>query len=192
MAATTFRTFYNARDAIDFVADVTKLRQDGWGPWHELGHQHQQTNVTWPETVEVTVNIYSLAVERALGLSSRLSRDNVWPEIMAYLGQPEENKNYNAPEVGLFVRLGLYQQLWLQYGDDFFIDLHRKVREEGLTLSTTSDKMGYFMLKSSEVAGNDLSDFFRKWGYAIDEEYYEEVASLNLPIPEVDLTTLQD
>lgn len=59
MAATTYRTFYNSVDAIDFLSSVTKLRNEEWGPWHELGHQHQISSLTWSKVIEVTVNIYS-------------------------------------------------------------------------------------------------------------------------------------
>jgi len=93
-----------AHDAVDFITDRSKLENDGWGPWHEIGHQHQQSAITWNETVEVTVNIYSLAVERMLGQTSRLKRENRWEGILAYLDQPMADKNYNDPSIGPFLR----------------------------------------------------------------------------------------
>ncbi len=192
MAATNYRTFYNAVDAIDFVADRQKLFSDGWGPWHEIGHQHQLSAITWNETVEVTVNIYSLAVERAFGHTSRLKRENRWPAIMNYLALPEAEKDYNDPSLGPFLRLGLYQQLWLAYGDEFFIQLHQAIREEQPDIQLKEEKMGYLMRKASVVSGHDLSNFFRRWGFRVGESYYAELAALGLPQPDEDPAGLSD
>lgn len=192
MAATNYRTFYNAIDAIDFVADRFKLERDGWGPWHEIGHQHQLSAITWNETVEVTVNIYSLAVERAFGLEPRLKRENRWPAIMEYLARPASEKDYNDPSLGPFLRLGLFQQLWLAYGDDFYIRLHQKIRQENPDISLKTEKMAYLMLKASEAAGEDLSDFFRAWGFRLDDQAYASLDQLGLPQPSVNLSELTD
>ncbi len=47
-----------------YVLDLEHFEKDGWGPWHEAGHQRQQT-WKWSGLTEVTVNIYSMAVQRA-------------------------------------------------------------------------------------------------------------------------------
>ena len=193
MAATSYRTFYNSKDAIDFVASVTKLRNDGWGPWHELGHQHQISSLTWSNVIEVTVNIYSLAVERHFGHSSRLQRDGVWTRVADYLNSPIETRDYNNDdELGPFERLAMYQQLWLKYGDDFFIRLHKIAREEANPLYTNQEKMSYFILKASEVTGDNLNDFFREWGFKLPSASFTAVDNLNLPLPSEDLTLLRD
>ena len=192
MAATWYRTFYNEKDAIDFILDINKLKSDGWGPWHELGHQHQLKNLTWDEVVEVTVNIYSLRVERSFGLTSRLKRDNIWSDVDEYLNRPIAQRNYNDESVDLFLRLGLYQQLWLQYGDSFFIELHKKVREENKNIVTDEEKMAYFMLKASEVTQNNLKQFFKEWGFVIGSQHFEALDALGLPEPSVDITALRE
>ncbi|MCL6266907.1 M60 family metallopeptidase [Flagellimonas myxillae] len=191
MAATWYRTFYNQDAAIDFVLDINKLKNDGWGPWHELGHQHQLGNLTWDQVVEVTVNIYSLAAERHFGHESRLQRDNVWASVDDYFNLPLEQRDYNG-NVGLFVRLALYQQLWLQYGDDFFKNLHKNTREERAVLAGNEEKMAYFMLKASEVSGNNLKDFFQQWGFVLEDAHFDALDALGLPQPTLDLTTLRD
>ena len=192
MAAWYYATFYNAINAVDYLINVQNLTNDGWGPWHELGHQHQLSNITWSETVEVTVNIYSLAVERYFGQESRLKREGYWDKIQPYLASPNAEKDYNSDALGPFERLCLYQQLWLHYGDSFFVNLHQKVREENKSISSKNEKMGYFMLKEAEVTQNDLSDFFRQWGFAINESYYNAVTELGFPEPEVDLIGLRE
>lgn len=165
----------------------------GWGLWHEVGHIHQQGPWKWPEVVEVTVNIYSLAAERAFGvIPSRVRLNGDWARVDTYMGTPVANRDYNAASSGLGLRMAMFHQLWLQYGDNFYITLHRQTREEQPTHTTTPDKMRYFMLKACTISGHDLSDFFRKWGFKVPESTYAEIAALQLPAPATDLTTLRD
>ena len=191
MAATTYRTFYNSKDAVDFLASVSLLKNDGWGPWHELGHQHQISSLTWSDVVEVTVNIYSLAVERHFNQVSRLKRDGVWRKVFTYLDTPIEKRDYNK-QLDAFEKLAMYQQLWLKYGDAFFVKLHKKAREEAEELNSDEEKMAYFILKASEVSGNNLNMFFKEWGLKLSAVSFEAVDNLKLPLPSEDLTLLQD
>ncbi|SFW56946.1 F5/8 type C domain-containing protein [Sinomicrobium oceani] len=192
MAATWYRTWYH-RDVVNNILTVEGLGQDGWGPWHELGHMHQQGSWTWDGLGEVTVNIYSLAAERAMGVTpSRLVRDGVWYAVTDYLALPDEERDFNSSAAGLFVRLGMFQQLWLAYGDSFFQQLHKETREEQADPGSTEAKMRYFMLKTCEITGNDLGEFFRKWGLKVSSSVYDEISALNLPAPEEDLTKLTD
>lgn len=192
MAATWYRTWYH-RDVVNHILTVAGFRDDGWGPWHELGHHHQQDAWTWDELGEVTVNIYSLAAERAMGIApSRLVRDGVWNDVAAYLALPHSERDYNAPSTGVFVRLAMFQQLWLEYGDVFFQQLHKKTREDKPNVSERAEKMRYFMVQASQVAGNDLGPFFRAWGLRVDDAVYEEITALGLPQPTTDLTIRTD
>lgn len=86
----------------------------------------------------------------------------------------------------------MYQQLWLKYGDDFFIKLHKVAREEANQLYTDQEKMSYFILKASEITGTNLNDFFRKWGFKLPSASFTIVDNLNLPLPSEDLTLLQE
>ena len=195
MYATNFRTAYSAGAAkyafTPLITGRLPNSGDAWGIWHELGHLHQQP-WTWSKLGEVTVNIYSLAAERSLNVTPRrLVSDQVWPRITSHLASTEANKNFNADSVDVFVRLGMFQQLWLAYGDNFFQQLHKKTREEKPTLDTDAKKMRYFMLKACEVSGNDLTGFFKKWGLQADA-VYTEIAALNLPAPAIDPRTLTD
>lgn len=181
MAATDYNTFYNSNHAIDFLIDLEKLKNDGWGPWHEMGHQRQISSLTWGETVEVTTNIYSLAVQRGFGQISRLKKDGIWDKVAAFFEIPLEERNFNDnDQLGPFERLALYQQLWLKYGDDFFVNLHKKAREEAFSAKNDEEKMGYFVLKAAEVSGHNLNEFFRAWGFVLPERFFSAVDALSL------------
>lgn len=165
----------------------------GWGLWHEAGHIHQQAPWKWTALGEVTVNIYSLAAERAFHVTpSRLNRDGVWAQVDTYFAQPVASRDFNASGTALGVRLALFHQLWMQFGDSLYITMHRQTRTELPTHTSDADKMRYFMLKACTISGKNLTDFFTKWGMPVASSVYTEIAALGLPAPSVDITTLRD
>ncbi|HVI44243.1 MAG TPA: M60 family metallopeptidase [Chitinophaga sp.] len=190
MAATWYRTWYHT-NVTNVLLTVDGIRS--WGPWHELGHMHQQGPMRWSTLGEVTVNIYSLAVERTFGITpSRLRKDGVWPKVETFLALPDTSRDYNGSKADVWVRLAMFHQLWLAFGDSFYHQIHQRIRDEKPTASTDADKMRYFMLTSSKLSGKNLSGFFRKWGFKVPASVYTEINNLNLPAPATDLTTLQD
>lgn len=189
MFASWYRTWY-VTDAAPAAFTPAIGTSDGWGPWHEIGHMHQQTPWTWEGMMEVTVNLYSLAAERALGVApSRLVVDNIWPQASAYL--EGTTKDYHGIS-SVWVKLYMMHQLWLAYGDSFYHNLHKITREEAPVVSTNEQKMRYFMLKSCQISGYDLTLFFQRWGMNVPASVYTEIAALSLPKPTVEPSTLND
>jgi hypothetical protein len=192
MVATWYRTAYFT-NTLKYVLTLSGLGTDGWGPWHELGHMHQQGAWTWGGLGEVTVNVYSLAVERTFGITpSRLRRDNVWAKVDTYLALPDSGRDFNGSGADVWVRLAMFHQLWLAFNNSFYHQLHKQVRLEKPSLANDQAKMRYFMLAACNISGKDLSDFFRKWGFKVPDTVYGEIAALGLPAPAVNITTLQD
>lgn len=164
---------------------------NGWGLWHEVGHTYQQKAWTWGNMTETTVNVYSLAVERGFRLpASRITINNSWPKLDTYFQKPIADRNYNAGDNDL--KLIMFYQLGLAFGDNLYINLSRLTREERPVVSTDEEKMRYFMISACKITQKDLSDFFRKWGFMVDESIYTEIQNLQLPTPTVDITTLRD
>ena len=130
MYATNFRTAYSAGAAkyafTPLITGRLPNSGDAWGIWHELGHLHQQP-WTWSGLGEVTVNIYSLAAERSLGVSpGRLVSDQVWPRITSHLASTQANKNFNADSVDVFVRLGMFNNSGWPMATIFFSNCTEK------------------------------------------------------------------
>lgn len=195
MFATWYRTAYvTAAASAAFTSSIGTV--DGWGPWHELGHMHQQGAWKWSTLGEVTVNIYSLAVERAMGVSpSRLKRDNVWPAVATYLANTSPSKDFNSDAImtnGTWVRLAMFQQLWMAFGDNFYKHIHKATRVEQPVVSTDAEKMRYFMLKACAASGRNLTNFFKKWGFKVNASVYAEITALGLPQPTVEPSTLSE
>ena len=192
MVATWYRTAYY-QNTLAAILTVSGLGTNGWGPWHELGHMHQQGAWTWGGLGEVTVNIYSLAVERKFGITpSRLKRDNVWPKLDTYFALADAERDFNSTKADVWMRLAMFHQLWMAFGDGFYHQLHKQTRAERPSLSTDALKMRYFMLKACNISGKNLASFFRKWGFKVDESVYTEIAALNLPAPATDPSTLRE
>ncbi|GGE71559.1 M60 family metallopeptidase [Priestia taiwanensis] len=181
MYATNYHTGYHP-NAMDRVLNVEKFTKDGWGPWHEVGHQHQQGPWEWDEVVEVTVNIYSLAVQKAFGQPSRLEVDGHYKKAMNYLNQPEVGKNYNKID-DPFVQVAMFWQLHLAYGDQFYPKLHQLYRTMPTEELPKSDveRQQRFIYMASKVANQNLVPFFTKWGLHPTSETVEQVGKLALP-----------
>ncbi|WP_439506712.1 M60 family metallopeptidase [Sediminibacterium sp.] len=196
MAATFYRTWYGSTTG--GVPSILKADNLTWGPWHELGHMHQQGAWTWSELTEVTVNIYSIAVEKAFGITpTRLTSQNEWNNTATYLASAEGVRNYNASSTSVWVRLCMFQQLKLAFGENFYQELHRQARRETIKPTTTDAKMRWFMLKACSISGKNLSIFFKKWGMNLSSQsatdgVHTDIASLGLPAPTQDLTLLKD
>ncbi|MCF3110800.1 M60 family metallopeptidase [Niabella sp. CC-SYL272] len=194
-AASYYRTWF-APGLMDEALTASKIIASGWGAWHELGHMRQQQAWKWSTLGEVTVNIYTMAAERAIngGGATRL-KGTPTTNAMNFLALADPNKDFNSNAQmadGNFTRLFMFHQLWLAFGDQFYINLHKQTRLEKPNLSADADKMRYFMLKACTISGKNLTDFFRKWGFRANESVYTEMANMGLPEPDIDPSTLKD
>ncbi|MFB4419743.1 M60 family metallopeptidase [Streptomyces sp. QL37] len=186
------------RAYLDRATTVEGLRTRGWGLYHELGHLHQQMAYKPGGLTEVTVNIYSLAAQRALGQPSNLLTVDPATGLTAF--QTARAKFGTAgltyeKSFGAYEKLVPLRQLELAFGDDFWPRLHRLVREENPQSDSTESAKRYRALAtySSRIAGYDLSEFFiGTWAFPIDATGRAELAALNLPAPPVDPSTLTD
>lgn len=179
------------------AAFTKKIATDGWGVWHELGHHHQQHLWTTSFYTEVTVNIYSLYVERKLGIAAaRLDRENRYPSALNFKASTDPNKDFVKMTDSYddhFTRLVMFQQLYLAFGDGFYPAIHKRAR---LTVRDTKisdlEKMRWFAKNACQVSGVDLSTFFQKWGFQLGSDFYASLANLKLPKPQVEPSTLHE
>ncbi|MDA1778310.1 M60 family metallopeptidase [Bacillus cereus group sp. BY9-3LC] len=177
MYATYYRTAYS-KGNLESVLNLEELTNDGWGPWHEVGHQHQQDTWLWDGLGEVTVNIYSLAVQTTFGHKTRLEQEGRYEAAFAYLGKPDAQEKMNE-----FEKLVMFWQLHLAYGDQFYPRLHQMYRMLQNTEMPKSDeeKKQMFIYMTSKVAGQNLIPFFKEWGLTPSDETREKIEKLNLP-----------
>ncbi|MEK4605567.1 M60 family metallopeptidase [Bacillus sp. FSL L8-0099] len=180
MYANNFVTSY-VGDSIQYVLDINKFTKDGWGPWHEMGHQRQQNPWKWDGLGEVTTNIYSLSVQRAFGHPSRLETDRAYEKAFTYLNKPQSEKDYNKIDDGS-VKLTMFWQLDLAFGEEFYPKLHQLYRampNEELP-KTDDEQIQGFIYNTSKVAQKNLLPFFDKWGLKASPETRQKIEALNL------------
>ncbi|HHK5540266.1 wall-associated protein [Bacillus cereus] len=177
MYATYYRTAYS-KGNLGPVLNLEELTNDGWGPWHEVGHQHQQNTWLWDGLGEVTVNIYSLAVQTTFGHKTRLEQEGRYEGAFAYLGKPDAQE-----KMDVFEKLVMFWQLHLAYGEQFYPNLHQMYRLLHDTELPKSDeeKKQMFIYMTSKVAGQNLIPFFEKWGLFANDATREKIEKLNLP-----------
>ncbi|MCU5109942.1 DUF5011 domain-containing protein [Bacillus cereus] len=175
------RTAY-VGDAIQHVLNVKDFTENGWGPWHEMGHQRQQLPWMWDGLSEVTTNIYSLSVQRAFGNKSRLE-GGTYDKAFTYLNKPQSEKDYNKIN-DVFVKVAMFWQLDLAFGEEFYPKLHqlyRAIPKEELP-QTSDEKMQAFIYNTSKVAKQNLLPFFDKWGLMASSETRQKIEELNYPL----------
>ncbi|WP_156573350.1 putative mucin/carbohydrate-binding domain-containing protein [Bacillus luti] len=175
MFATNYHTGY-IPSAMNRVLDSEVLEKDGWGPWHEVGHLHQQSPWDWDAVGEVTVNIYSLVVQKALG--NEIEMDEHYEKSFEYLEKPIEERIIDE-----FDPLTMFWQLNVVYGEHFYPKLHQAYRMLTKEELPTSDeeKKQMFVYMTSKVAGQNLVPFFKEWGLTPSDETREKIEKLNLP-----------
>lgn len=206
MYATDYYTGYSAGTQSS-ILDIAKIKTtDIWGPAHEAGHVNQtRPGLRWHGMTEVTNNIFSLAVQTALGNRSRLlTQSPTYEEAKRTI--IDGGLAHNAVS-DPFCKLVPFWQLKLYLVDacgqtDFYRDLFEQIRVRPNPNLYGAAQLNFVKL-ACEVSGLDLTDFFTVWGFLtpIDEyitDYSEqkyvvsqamidaalaEIAAMNLPKP---------
>ncbi|GAA4204318.1 M60 family metallopeptidase [Actinocatenispora rupis] len=179
---------------------VAGLHDNGWGMWHELGHEHQQFAYKPAVLTEVTVNLYALAVNRALGTTPRLTVPDATtgrtPYESALTKLSQSTVDYDTTFDG-YEKLVMLNQLTLAYGEGFWPRLHRLIRQENPPTQWDAPgadgiRWGYLAAYTSRIARHDLTGFYDRWGVRLTDDARATVAGLALPAPPVDPSTLHE
>ncbi|SHF44274.1 M60 family metallopeptidase [Pedobacter caeni] len=179
--------------SITRILKVSDLQTNGWGVWHEFGHQHQMHQWTWNSVVgEVMPNIYTLAARRVVQPGAPGLSTAQWNDVNTFLAKPAATRIYEASSTSLITRLGLFQQLYLAFGDAFFIKVHKYYRENTITVANDDEEKRLFMINASKLSNTNLVSFFKSWGFTVNASVYDEINALNLPQPATDLSTLRE
>ncbi|PGO77608.1 wall-associated protein [Bacillus cereus] len=162
--------------AMNRVLDIEVLEKDGWGPWHEVGHLHQQEPWKWSKVREVTVNIYSLAVQKALG--NQLEMDEHYKNSFEYLEKPKAERFIDDINP-----LTMFWQLNVVYGEHFYPRLHQAYRllPQSEMPHSDEEKKQLFIYMTSKVAGQNLIPFFEEWGLTPNDDIREKIEKTKLP-----------
>lgn len=192
--ATSFGRVRIPQGSIKWITDPDYVTADGgWGLMHEIGHQHQQHPYNWTSNTEVHVNIHSLAAKRYFFPGQNGISNTDWTSTLNYLEKNADVKDYDASTTENFVKLCLYHQLWLAFGGDaFYQNLYKKIRIDKPAPTTNEGERQVLLVTASQVAGKDLSNFFKRWGINATVATYNNLAALNLPQPTIDPSSFSE
>ncbi|MFP7306469.1 M60 family metallopeptidase [Enterococcus faecalis] len=150
---------------------------NGWGIWHESGHQRQQSPWKWGSVTESTVNIYSMAAQKEI-TGQVTAMDKYYPQMYTYL--ESENKDFEKQNNDL--KMVMFGQLSNTFGEDFYPVLHQYYRENEFSYRTDNERIQNFIINVSNITGYNMVPYFEKWGFNIAYLTREQTNQLlNLP-----------
>lgn len=161
--ASWFRTSYNSYEAVSQSFDVNRSDFDDWCAAHEVGHTNQGA-INLEACTEVSNNMFSNIASFLCG--KYVSRG--W-HIADEMNDYAEHKPFVLRDIWSMTRM--YYQLYLYYhqaqkNTSFFPTLFKELRNDPMELWQTGDKsLMKFVRKVCEVANEDLTDFFRAYGF---------------------------
>ena len=165
--STPYRTCYNSVECIRNSFDVSRENMDEWCAGHECGHNNQGT-INLEGGTESSNNLFSNVGRFLFG------RNISTGSSLAFM------MTEHADHTPFFKRsvesqLRMYYQLYLYYhqaqkNTSFYPELFKALRKDALKLYNSSSGNGYqstlkFVRKVCEIAQEDLTDFFRAWGF---------------------------
>ena len=159
----SYRTMYNTAGCVQSSFDVSRTADfDDWCSAHECGHNNQGP-ITVEGGTEVSNNLFSNYVRFHDGLvtTSGNSLATIMDEYSRH--EPFFTRSLNS-QMRMYWQLYLYYHL-AQKNTAFFPTLFNKLREDPLTLYSSNTGCLKFVRKVCEVAQEDLTDFFRIWGF---------------------------
>lgn len=162
--STTYRTSYNSYDCVSSAFDVNRSDMDDWCAAHECGHNNQGT-INLEGCTEVSNNLFSNVIRFLDGMvtSNGSAVSVTWDDFVTK--QPYYTRDINS-------RMRMYYQLYLYFhqarkNTSFYPNLFKELRKSPLSLYQTTNNDGglKFVRTVCKVAQQDLSDFFRAWGF---------------------------
>jgi hypothetical protein len=175
-------------DAAAFVSDDARLCVDGWGPFHEVGHNHQVGAWTFDGTVEVTCNLFTLyAFEIACG---KRPQDDPRFTAEARTRRWREQQNradaFARWKADPFLALLVYVDVQQEFG----WELYRRVFREYAALKRGElppndlARRDEWLVRVSRAAGKNLGPLFTSWGLETSAEARRSLSDLPVWLPD--------
>jgi hypothetical protein len=187
---------YGSTNYAASILDESYIKNNAWGFWHEIGHEYQQAPWTWGDLGEVTVNLFSLLTQEKFNNPSRLldisNGKDSYDRALEFVIDPNPDKLYK--QLGNFERLVMFQQLRMVYGWDFYTSIFTTYREmpDDRLPATNQQMIDTFVTIASKTAGENLVEYFSKWGIFCSEDAISLIESLNLPKPKTEIWLIRE
>ena len=161
--SSSFRTMYNTAGCVQSSFDVSRTATfDDWCAAHECGHNNQGP-ITVEGGTEVSNNLFSNYIRFHTGLVT--SNGSPLSTIM-----DESARHEPFFTRSLDSQMRMYWQLYLYYhlaqkNTSFYPTLFNALRDDPLERYQSNTGCLKFVRKVCEIAQEDLTDFFRIWGF---------------------------
>jgi len=174
-------------DAATFMTNLPGLTEHGWGPYHELGHNHQSSLWTFDGTVEVTCNIFTLYIlETVCGVKdaerARVLNDEGTAKRKRYLA---EGANFNKWKADPFLALQMYAMIKRDFGwapyKAVFAEYERLAPAD--KPKDDAAKRDQWMVRLSKAVNKNLGPFFQAWGVPTSDAARQSIADLPAWMP---------
>uniref|UniRef100_A0AAG2UWM7 TRPM8 channel associated factor 2 n=1 Tax=Homo sapiens TaxID=9606 RepID=A0AAG2UWM7_HUMAN len=168
-------------ESVKEIINEMDMRSRGvWGPIHELGHNQQRHGWEFPpHTTEATCNLWSVYVhETVLGIPRAQAHEALSPpererRIKAHLGKGAPLCDWNV-----WTALETYLQLQEAFGWEPFTQLFAEYQTLSHLPKDNTGRMNLWVKKFSEKVKKNLVPFFEAWGWPIQKEVADSLASL--------------
>jgi len=153
-----------------------------WGFFHEMGHNHQQSDWTFDGTGEVTNNVFALYIlDTICGVTA-----HTHPAIEPLVRQARLQKyldggaKFDSWKSDPFLALTMYIQLQQGFGWETYKKVFAEYRHlpEGERPKTDGEKRDQWMVRFSRASGRNLGPFFQAWGVPTTPEARASIAAL--------------
>lgn len=167
-----FMCFINPSEAD--IVDLQKLSTKGnWGFFHELGHNHQRTDWTFPGQTEVTCNLFSLyCMEKLVGLPRGTGHGSI-KDLHGNMAK----RLANPPNMGAFEQLAPFMVLIEAHSWEPLRTTLRSYAQNPAS-GDVPFKQNSFVIRYGQAAKADVSDFFAKLGYPVTAETKQALKGL--------------
>lgn len=157
----------------DWAIDRALLEAgDGWGVFHELGHNHQNRAWTPEGTSEVTVNLFTLhALETVVGANVREERYPCGAEkslrrVREWVGR---GKPFQEWKRSYFLALEMYLRIKEAYGWGVYKQTFARYRQPGFRQpGNDAEKWSVFARELSKSANADMGAALAAWSIPLD------------------------
>jgi hypothetical protein len=150
-----------------------------WGPFHELGHNHQFSPWALPGHLEVSCNIFAYLVSVKLANNDNNRTPAKQKETLdGFLKMKQNNTGWN--EASDNIKFQFYIQLLEGFGwnkmKEFFT-WYTNANENEFK-SDTNEKNNLFCLRYSLAVGYNLTQYFQAWKFNITQSTIDKIKHL--------------
>jgi hypothetical protein len=164
------------------LIDIVTIQDNGsWGPFHELGHNHQYMPWILPGTTETTCNLWSVYIsEHHLGLDLGTGHEALNTETRAQRMADYLATGPDFSQWSVWTALETYLQLKEAFGWEIYQTLFPEYRGLDPTEipADNTARINEWVRRSAWAVGKDLGPFYVSWGFPVDQWVLDEIAAL--------------